>query len=326
MNTNIVWAVIAFVSRAPCRLITCAVIFTTFLTPAARAAAPIVATLPASGVSNTVAAVNGTANPGGAATTAWFEWGVTANAQRTTNRPVGSGVVASNLTQALTGLTAGVIYHGRMAASNSAGVLRAQEVLFGSPSLMVQGAARMTNFLGEPYVEPGVSSGGAWAVAGGSSHTLALQSDGTVTAWGYNGNGQTTIPGGLSNVVAIAARQNHNLALRKDGTVAGWGESRTNIPPGLSNVVAISAGIGHSLGLRSDGTVAAWGIDGFSATDVPAGLSNVIAIAAGGYHSLALRSDGTIVAWGAGTTNSGIYPQFGQSIIPAGLSNVVAIA
>jgi len=40
---------------------------------------PLATTLAASGMSNTVATLNGTVNPGGAATTAWFEWGTAVN-------------------------------------------------------------------------------------------------------------------------------------------------------------------------------------------------------------------------------------------------------
>ena len=49
----------------------------------AHAAAPVVATGAATGVSNTVASLNGTVNPNGSATTAWFEWGL--NAVNNTN-------------------------------------------------------------------------------------------------------------------------------------------------------------------------------------------------------------------------------------------------
>ena len=56
---------------------------------------------------------------------------------------------------------------------------------------------------------------GVVAIAGGVGHSLALKSDGTVWAWGYNGTGQlgdgsttnrvTPVPvSGLSGVVAIA--------------------------------------------------------------------------------------------------------------------------
>jgi hypothetical protein len=84
-----------------------------------------------------------------------------------------------------------------------------------------------------PNAVSGLSSG-VIAVAAGLSHSLALKDNGTVWAWGYNGNGQlglndTTrrlVPvqiSTLSNVIAIAAGSNHSLALKSDGTVWGWG-------------------------------------------------------------------------------------------------------
>ena len=53
-------------------------------------------------------------------------------------------------------------------------------------------------------------------IAAGGYHTVALKQDGTVVAWGDNGNGQTTVPAGLSGVVAIAAGQAHTVALKLD--------------------------------------------------------------------------------------------------------------
>jgi alpha-tubulin suppressor-like RCC1 family protein len=34
-------------------------------------------------------------------------------------------------------------------------------------------------------------------IGGGHSHSLALKSDGTIVAWGWNGNGECTVPEGL---------------------------------------------------------------------------------------------------------------------------------
>ena len=44
--------------------------------------------------------------------------------------------------------------------------------------------------------------------------SVALKQDGTVVAWGGNGSGQTTVPAGLSGVVAIAAGWGNTVALK----------------------------------------------------------------------------------------------------------------
>jgi hypothetical protein len=150
--------------------------------------------------------------------------------------------------------------------------------------------------------------------------TVALNNNGTVVAWGWNGDGQTNVPAGLSGVTAIAGGYTHTVALKSDGMVVAWRDNsygKTNVPAGLSNVTAIAAG-SHTLALKSNGTVVAWGDHGWGQTTVPAGLSNVTAIAAGLTHSVALKSDGTVLAWG---DNS-----YGQTTVPAGLSGVTAIA
>ena len=103
--------------------------------------------------------------------------------------------------------------------------------------------------------------------------------------------GQSVVPWGLTNVVAIAGGDYHSLAVKFDGTVVVWGDNsqgQCNLPAGLSNVVAVSGGGAHSLALKSDGTVVAWGANWNGQCNPPAGLSNVVAVAAGAYHSLLL--------------------------------------
>ena len=121
--------------------------------------------------------------------------------------------------------------------------------------------------------------------------TAQAQSSGAVIAWGHNGKGQSTVP--------VAAQ---------------------------SGVMAIAAGDGHTVVLKNDGSVLAWGNNLDGQTNVPVGLSGVTAIAAGTYHTVALKNDGSVVAWGAGT-NTGSYPNMGQSLVPvAAQSGVTAIA
>ena len=107
----------------------------------------------------------------------------------------------------------------------------------------------------------------AIAIAAGRSNTLALSSDGTVWAWGYNGYGQLgnggiqnqSIPAQVNNltdVVAIAAGEYHSLAIKSDGTIWAWGNNAQgqlghgnliNSPTplqvtGLAAVTSLSAG------------------------------------------------------------------------------------
>lgn len=173
-------------------------------------------------------------------------------------------------------------------------------------------------------------------IAAGSYDSLAIKSDGTVRAWGWNstgqlGDGSTTdsnVPvqvSGLTGVVAVEAGWGHSLAMKSDGTVWAWGlnsyaqlgnggSTDSNVPvqvSGLTGVVAVAGGSGHSLAMKSDGTAWAWGVNvegalgngSNTSSKVPvqvSGLTGVVAIAAGGaaLHSLAMKSDGTVWAWG----------------------------
>jgi hypothetical protein len=150
------------------------------------------------------------------------------------------------------------------------------------------------------------------AVAVGRYFTVALQADGTVTTWG-----QLTTPS-LTGVAALSAGEGHAMALRSNGTVVVWGANEWNqtvVPPGLTNVAAIAAGGDGCAALRSNGTVVTWG---YSLGTQPADLTNAMAVAKGLTHTLALRSNGTVVAWGENFQ--------GEANVPAGLSGVVAIA
>jgi alpha-tubulin suppressor-like RCC1 family protein len=159
------------------------------------------------------------------------------------------------------------------------------------------------------------------AIAIGFYHSVALKSDGTVTAWGYDYYDQTDVPAGLTGVISVAAGAYHAAALKNDGTVVAWGQNlygQTTVPADLTGVTAITAGAYHTVALKSDGTLVAWGYNDEGQSAVPAGLTGVIAVSAAGYHTLALKNDGTVVGWG--------YNANGESTVPANLTDVVSIA
>lgn len=135
-----------------------------------------------------------------------------------------------------------------------------------------------------------------------SSSLVSLNSyGGTVVAWGSNFKGATTVPEGLTNVMAVSAGRGASLALKADGTIVGWGNSEMGLvdaPVGLTNVIAISLGMSNSMALRPDGNLVVWGYNNFGPVFVPPGLSNIVAMAGTFCESLVLREDGTLLAWG----------------------------
>jgi alpha-tubulin suppressor-like RCC1 family protein/Tol biopolymer transport system component len=152
------------------------------------------------------------------------------------------------------------------------------------------------------------SINGVTAIAAGTSHSLALKSDGTAWAWGDNLSGQ--LGNGTNNITSTPVQVS-----------------------GLTGVAAIDGGGYFSLGLTSNGSVWAWGAnsDGqlgngsFNNSNVPVQVSNltgVTAIAAGGYYSLVIKgsNQGSTTTALTSSVNPSVY---GQSLTFTAMVNAV---
>jgi alpha-tubulin suppressor-like RCC1 family protein len=164
--------------------------------------------------------------------------------------------------------------------------------------------------------------------------------------------GPVDLPGG-ARVTAVAVGSSHSLALTSDGTVLTWdvsfyGAPGNGSPPGIYHSVAVDLPVGvrvtaiaadgeQSLALTADGRVLAWGDDSggqlgngtsansSSATPVPADLparTRVTAIAAGPDYGLALTAGGRVLTWGL-TSDEHVVPTLAE--VPPG-TRVTAIA
>ncbi|WP_027085569.1 RCC1 domain-containing protein [Cohnella panacarvi] len=210
------------------------------------------------------------------------------------------------------------------------------------------------DFLGErtpdewkkPVQVPGFPDDTAMiAVAAGARHTLAINANNELFAWGYNGDGQlgigsaelfakmpTKVKGNLK-FKAVDAGPDYTIALNVDGTVYASGSNACGIlgtnakystvlvqVNGLTDIVAIAAGDHHSLALGKDGKVRVWGCetkDSQTVTKLPRTIdypNNVKSIAAGAWHSVILTDDGVMWAWGDNSKYQ-VGP-FGASTIP----------
>ncbi|HOI91526.1 MAG TPA: hypothetical protein PLK28_13575 [Candidatus Rifleibacterium sp.] len=177
---------------------------------------------------------------------------------------------------------------------NSNGQLGLADASDRSTAQQTQNGACPSNTL--PYYTQG------WMVAGGGSHTVALDYFGKVYSWGRNNRGQlghsgttnvnvpqTVISGGsqLQNVSDLTAGDEFSLALTTSGNVMSWGDDLRgqlgyNPPEKIFTSPPAYMGAPQTV-VRLSGSGA---------------LSSIVGIAAGARHALAIDIAGNVFGWG----------------------------
>ena len=137
---------------------------------------------------------------------------------------------------------------------------------------------------------------------------MALQNDGTVRCWGYSYYGQTTVPSGLADVVAIGAAYNQSYAIKSDCSLVGWGD-------GYNSMLSIPSGLYKIPGSYTPTTPPA-----IPAEPDPNVLTPGIATTANTYkrvfcgsdRAIAIGCNSTIFTWGKSNNQSGTPPTGGS--------------
>jgi hypothetical protein len=122
----------------------------------------------------TTVALEGTVNPHGMETTCYFQYGTTtAYGAQTPTAAVGSGTTGVKVSQAISGLQGGTIYHYRIVAISSGGTSDGVDRTFTTKRIplkfVIVKASKATTF-GSPFSLTGTLSG-----AGGAGHQVVLE-------------------------------------------------------------------------------------------------------------------------------------------------------
>ena len=196
----------------------------------AAAAAPTVTTNAATSATSSGASLNGSVNPNGRSTNAWFEWGTSptlATFSSTSTRRFGSGTTSQAITAALSGLTSGTTYYFRVAASSTAGTSKGSIASFSTTAAAVAptvttNAATSATSSGASLngsVNPNGRSTNAW-FEWGTSPTLATFSSTSTQALG-SGTTSQAVTAALSGLTSGTTYYFRVAASSTAGTVKG---------------------------------------------------------------------------------------------------------
>jgi len=156
---------------------------------------------------------------------------------------------------------------------------------------------------GGPYQNFFLQFSNVTEVCEGTGYVYGLLSDGTVVGHGYSDIPLLDVPAGLSDVAAIACAE-ANLALQSNGTIVAWGFEPEIPTSKLTNVISVASGYFYSAVVQNNGLVVAWEDGQASPITAVFGGSNTLAVsniiaAVPGYENefYLLRADGAVFSW-----------------------------
>jgi alpha-tubulin suppressor-like RCC1 family protein len=158
-------------------------------------------------------------------------------------------------------------------------------------------------------------------ISAGDNSSFAIQSDGSLWAWGNNRSGQlgdgTTIDRHapvriMDEVVAVSAESYYTMAIRTDGSLWGWGtnnfgelgdgtsEARHTPIKIMDDVLAVSTSRGRTMAIKTDNSLWRWGSPGgpreyFIPMKI---MDDVAAVSISESTKMVIKTDGSLWVWG----------------------------
>jgi 6,7-dimethyl-8-ribityllumazine synthase len=206
-------------------------------------ASPTVTTKSASTIRDTTATLNGSVNPLGQSTNAYFEYGTsTSYGAKSSVQSVGSGKNSTNVAIGISGLTRGATYHFRIVAQNSTGTSTGSDQTFtttGPPGITVGAVTSVT-----------YSTATLNAALDSRGHTTTWYFDyGTTTSYGLKtaSHSQGATPGshnvtfGIGGLNAGTVYHFRLVATNSSGTSVGPDSAFTTAGPAVTVAASVQA-------------------------------------------------------------------------------------
>ncbi len=180
-------------------------------------------------------------------------------------------------------------------------------------------------------------------ISSGERHSIGIKTDGTLWAWGFNGdigllgNGSTGTEfspiqiGTINTWKEVGSGTTNSFAIKEDGTLWGWGSNSSGqlgtgstsqfslipVQVGTSTWKMVQTGNSHTVAIKSDGTLWAWGNnekatlgDGtFVNKSTPTLINsstNWKAVSCNNSRNIAVKEDGTLWVWGMNSPALGV--------------------
>src|SRR6185436_9355279 len=171
----------------------------------------------------TTATLNGMAVPNGLPSTAWFAWGTRGNYDQYTSLVgLGTGMNVNRVSQEISGLTNQGVYQFRLVVSNAVGVTYGAIQLFTTGRRMVGWGAngQLGRFAAAPTNAVAIAGGGSSGLAVTAENSVAVY---WPWSGGAGPSFSAVAQPVLTNVLSVSAGENFSLALLANGTVTAWG-------------------------------------------------------------------------------------------------------
>ncbi len=221
---------------------------TSSIASASDLSVPSVTTLAATAVSTSTAVLNGSVNPNGKSTTAWFDWGTAVSfGTSTLSADMGSGSAAVSASASISGLISGTTYYFRISAQSSGGTAEGSTLSlstlgiispasgehyawsdnfgwidFGDPGNVTVSSAQLTGYAsssrGYVLLDCATTSGGD--ICGTSNFKVSNTSGGVLSGYAWNDTGgwisfNCSDPG-------ICGTSNYAVTISATGTFSGY--------------------------------------------------------------------------------------------------------